>query len=118
MDILMFQSRCRDLLAKLWQEGMKLQEKRRNFQSRCRDLQPYKLFIQQKVYVLPLHHLHYHNLEIKNVMVFRPLSRRICYSLSDGLKLQEKRRRFVAFDNFTCCPSQAYSSLAEVTTVI
>jgi hypothetical protein len=65
MDILMFQSRCRDSLASLWQEGMKLQEKRRNFQSRCRDLQPYKHFTQQKVYVLPLLHLSYHSRETK-----------------------------------------------------
>lgn len=74
MDILMFQSRCRDLLASLWQEGMKLQEKRRNFQSRCRDSQSYKPFTKQKVYVLPLLRLSYHNREAKHSMVFRPLS--------------------------------------------
>lgn len=34
MDILMFQSRCRDSRARLWREGMKLQAQRRKFQSR------------------------------------------------------------------------------------
>lgn len=60
MDILRFQSRCRDLSANSLLEGMKLQEKRRKFQSRYRDYNRTNLLPRQEVCVLTLRYSHYH----------------------------------------------------------